>query len=115
MFICRNAERVHADLLKCRGTCSSVRMLKGYMINKGLGTPDDELAYLEKSASVSCSLSFSGVVIAAGPLSGTPASRSLAHGLSYVNVPVATSSRGAPVLEQKLLCDMARLSTRRYI
>ena len=40
MFICRNAEGVHAHLLKCRrGTCSSVRMLKGYMVNKRLGTP----------------------------------------------------------------------------
>jgi len=30
MFIRRNAEGVHAYLLKCRkGTCSSVRMLKG--------------------------------------------------------------------------------------
>ena len=61
------------------------------------------------------SLSFSGVVIAAGPLSGTPASRSLAHGLSYANVPVATPSRAAPILEQKLLCDVARPSTQRYI
>jgi len=68
-------------------------------------------AHLEKSVSVS----FSGVVIATGPLSGTPASRSRAHGLSYANVPVATLSRGAPVLEQKLLCDMARPSTQRYI
>jgi len=41
MFIRRNAEGVHAYLLKCRkGTCSSVRMLKGYMVNKRLGTPD---------------------------------------------------------------------------
>jgi len=40
MFICRNAEGVHAHLLKCRrGTCSSVRMLKGYMVNKRLGAP----------------------------------------------------------------------------
>jgi len=40
MFICRNAEGVHAYLLKCRrGTCSSVRMLKGYMVNKSLATP----------------------------------------------------------------------------
>jgi len=39
MFICRNAEGVHAYLLKCRrGTCSSVRMLKGCMVNKRLGT-----------------------------------------------------------------------------
>jgi len=49
----------------------------------------DELAHLEKSVSVSYSLSFSGVVIAMGPLSGTPASRSHAHGFSYANVPVA--------------------------
>jgi len=40
MFICRNAEGVHAYLLKCRkGTWSSVRMLKRYMVNKRLGTP----------------------------------------------------------------------------
>jgi len=40
MFICRNAEGKHAYLLKCRrGTSSSVRMLKGYMVNKSLGTP----------------------------------------------------------------------------
>jgi len=75
----------------------------------------DELAHLEKSMSVSYSFSFSGVVIAAGPLSGTPASRSLAHGLSYANVPVATPSRGALVLEQKFLCDVARPSAQRYI
>jgi len=49
-------------------------------------------------------------VIASGPLSGTTVSRSLAHGLSYANVPVATPSRGAPVLKQKLLCDVARLT-----
>ena len=73
------------------------------------------LAHLEKSVSVSFNLSFSGVVIAAGRLSGSPASRSLAHGLPYANVPVATLSRGAPVLEQKLLCDVARPSTQRYI
>jgi len=42
----------------------------------------DELAHLEKSVSVSDSLSFSGVAIAAGPLSGSPARRSLAHGLT---------------------------------
>ena len=71
--------------------------------------------HLDKSVSVSYGLSFSGVVTAAGLLSGTPASRSLAHGLSYANVPVATPSRGAPVLEQKLLCDVACLSTQRYI
>ena len=72
-------------------------------------------AHLEKSVSVSYSLSFSGVVIAAGPLSGTPASRSLAHGLSYANVPIAMPSHGAPVLEQKLLCDMVCQSTQWYI
>ena len=33
----------------------------------------------------------------------------------YANVPVATPSCGAPVLEQKLLCDVARPSTQRYI
>jgi len=33
MFICQNAEGVHANRLKCwRGTCSSVWMLKGYML-----------------------------------------------------------------------------------
>ena len=41
MFICRNAEGVHADLLKCcRGTFSSVGMLKGYMVREWFGTPD---------------------------------------------------------------------------
>jgi len=54
-------------------------------------------------------------VIAAGPLSGSPASRSLAHGLPYANVPVATLSRGLPVLEQKLLCDVERPIIQRYI
>jgi len=40
MFICRNAEGLRAYLLKCkRGACLSVRMLKGYMVNKRLGTP----------------------------------------------------------------------------
>jgi len=40
MFICRNAEGVHACLLKSRrGAWSSVRILKGYMVNKRLGTP----------------------------------------------------------------------------
>ena len=40
MFIGRNSEGVHAYLLKCRrGTCSSLRMLKGYMENKRLRTP----------------------------------------------------------------------------
>jgi len=40
MFICRNAEGVHAYLSKCwRGTLSSVRMLKGYMVKNRLGTP----------------------------------------------------------------------------
>jgi len=45
MFICQNSEGVHPDLLKCcRGTCSFVGMLKGYMVRKRLGTPDpDEL------------------------------------------------------------------------
>ena len=52
---------------------------------------------------------------AAGPLSGTPASSSLAHGLSYANLPVATPSSGVPLLEQKLLCDVARPTTQRYI
>jgi len=40
MFICRNAEVVHAYLLKCcRGTFSSFGMLKGYMVRERLGTP----------------------------------------------------------------------------
>jgi len=39
MYICQNAEGVHTYLLKCwRGTCSSVRMLKGYMVRERLGT-----------------------------------------------------------------------------
>jgi len=42
-----------------------------------------------------------------GASSGIPASRSLVHCLSYANVPVATLSLGSPVLEQKLLCDVA--------
>jgi len=37
MFICRNAEGVHAYLSKCRrGTCSSVGMLKGCMVSERL-------------------------------------------------------------------------------
>jgi len=40
MFICRNAEGVHAYLLKCwRDTCWSAGMLKGYMVRERLGTP----------------------------------------------------------------------------
>jgi len=40
MFICRNAEGVHAHLSKClNGTCSSGGMLKGYMVIERLGTP----------------------------------------------------------------------------
>jgi len=50
-----------------------------------------------------------------GASSGTSASRLLAYGLFYENVPLATPSRGAPVLEQKLLYDVARPSTQRYI
>jgi len=41
MFICQNAEGVHAYLSKCwRGTLSSVGMLKGYMVKNRLGTHD---------------------------------------------------------------------------
>jgi len=42
MFICQKSEGVglHPYLLKCcRGTCSFVGMLKGYMVRKRLGTP----------------------------------------------------------------------------
>jgi len=40
MFICQNSEGVHPYLLKCcRGTCSFVGMLNGYMVRKRLGTP----------------------------------------------------------------------------
>ena len=40
MFICRHSEGVHAYLLKCcRGTYSSVGMLKGYMVRESLGIP----------------------------------------------------------------------------
>jgi len=40
VFVVRNSEGVHAYLLKCcRGTCSSVGMLKGYMVRERLGTP----------------------------------------------------------------------------
>jgi len=40
MFICQNAEGVHASRLKrWRCTCSSVWMLKGYMARERLGTP----------------------------------------------------------------------------
>jgi len=38
MFICENSEWMHPYLLKCcRGTCSFVRLLKGYMVRKRLG------------------------------------------------------------------------------
>jgi len=41
MFISQKSEGVHPYLLICcRGTCSFVGMLKGYMIRKRLGTPD---------------------------------------------------------------------------
>jgi len=40
MFIFQKSEGVHPYLLKCcRGTCSFVAMLKGYMVRKRLGTP----------------------------------------------------------------------------
>ena len=40
MLICRNAEGVHAYLSKCwKSNCSSVLMLRGYMVRKSLGTP----------------------------------------------------------------------------
>jgi len=40
MFIVRYSEEVHAYLLKCcRGTCSSVGILKGYMVKEMLRTP----------------------------------------------------------------------------
>jgi len=40
MFIVRNSEGVHAYLLESfRGTCSSVGMLKGYVVRERLGTP----------------------------------------------------------------------------
>ena len=43
MLICQNSEGVHPYLLKCcRGTCSFVGMLKGYMVRKRLGTPVPE-------------------------------------------------------------------------
>jgi len=39
MYICRHSEGVHTYLLKCcRGTCSSVGMLKRYMVRERLGT-----------------------------------------------------------------------------
>jgi len=38
MFICRNAEEVHAYLLKCcRGTFSSFGILKGYIVRESFG------------------------------------------------------------------------------
>jgi len=41
MFICQNSEGVHPYLLKCcRGTCSFLGMLKGYMVRERLGTPE---------------------------------------------------------------------------
>jgi len=40
VLICRNAEGVHAYLSKCwKSNCSSVLMLRGYMVRKSLGTP----------------------------------------------------------------------------
>jgi len=40
IFICRNAEGVHAYLSKCwRDAYASVGMLKGYMVRERLGTP----------------------------------------------------------------------------
>ena len=39
MFICQNSEGVHAHISKrLRGTCSSVGMLKGFMVRERLGT-----------------------------------------------------------------------------
>jgi len=44
MFNCQISEGVHPYLLKCcRGKCSFVGMLKGYMVRKRLGTPDLEI------------------------------------------------------------------------
>jgi len=40
LFLRQNAEGVHAHVSKCwRGTCSCVKMLKGYMGNKRLASP----------------------------------------------------------------------------
>jgi len=40
MFICRNSEGIHANLLKSyRGACSSVGLLKGTWSEKDWGTP----------------------------------------------------------------------------
>jgi len=51
MFICPNTEGVHAYLSKrWRGICSSVGMLKGYLVKERLGTPA-----LEKSINHSAS------------------------------------------------------------
>jgi len=47
MFICQNSEGVHPYLLKCcRGTCSFVGMLKGYMVRKRFGTPALESQFI---------------------------------------------------------------------
>ena len=62
MFIVRNSEGVHAYLLKCfRGTCSSVGMLKGYMVRERLGTPvlDNGSGQLDlKTTTLLCCLLF---------------------------------------------------------
>jgi len=40
MFVIQKSEGGNPKLLKCcRGTCSFVGMLKGYMVRKRLGTP----------------------------------------------------------------------------
>ena len=49
MFVCQNSEGVYPYLLKrCRGTCLFVGMLKGYMVRKRLGTPDQVEKHDEK-------------------------------------------------------------------
>jgi len=53
MLICRNAEGVHAHPSKCwRGTCSSVEMLKWYMVRKRLGALG--LEYRPKIGLIKC-------------------------------------------------------------
>jgi len=54
MYICQIAEGEHTYLLKCwRGTCSSVRLLKRYMVRERLGTPE---LFLALQGSFGCSL-----------------------------------------------------------
>jgi len=59
MFIFQKSEGVHPYLLKfCRGTCSFIGMLKGYMVRKKLGTPVVDNRQTHRTRRMPCAYSF---------------------------------------------------------